>query len=183
MSSVELSTYDNSWYKPGGGRLKRLMWYIVNASIFDSWWCPHAGIKTTLLRWFGASVGVGVVIKPRVNIKYPWHLCVGNYVWIGEGVWIDNLARIAIGDNVCISQGAYLLTGNHDYSDRRFGLIVRGITLENCSWVGARAIICPGVIVGNSAVITGGSVLKKDATPHTIYQGHPAQPIRVRTIK
>ena len=56
------------------------------------------------MRLFGASVGKGVIINPRVNIKYPWKLVIGSNVWIGEKVWIDNLADVTIGDNVCLSQ-------------------------------------------------------------------------------
>jgi acetyltransferase-like isoleucine patch superfamily enzyme len=61
-----------------------------------------------------------VNIKPSVNIKYPWLLEVGDHVWIGEEVWIDNLAKVRIGSNVCISQGAMLLTGNHDFTKSTF---------------------------------------------------------------
>ena len=57
-------------------------------------WFPISGFKRFLLRLFGAKIGKGVVIKPCVNIKYPWKLRIGNYVWIGENVWIDNLDTV-----------------------------------------------------------------------------------------
>src|SRR5687767_13826142 len=106
---TDLSKFNNDWYRPGANIVMRVAWYVTNAFFFAS--ClPFGRLKVALLRLFGARVGQGVVIKPRVNIKYPWLLEIGSHVWIGEGVWIDNLATVTIGDHVCISQGAMLLT-------------------------------------------------------------------------
>ena len=73
MKSVSIKDYDNSWYRPGGA-VKRLLWYFVNVLFFLNPFNPFSGIKVRLLRLFGAQVGVGVNIKPNVNIKYPWRL-------------------------------------------------------------------------------------------------------------
>jgi putative colanic acid biosynthesis acetyltransferase WcaF len=171
---VDLARYDNRGYHPGAGLPRRVLWYLVNALLFQSWFHLGSGFKCRLLRLFGARIGRGVVIKPRVNVKYPWHLEIGDHVWIGEGTWLDSLGKIVIGSNVCISQGAYLLTGNHDYSDPSFGLIVKPIIIEDGAWVGAKAVVCPGVRIGRQAVVTVGSVLTGDAEPDGIYQGNPA---------
>lgn len=74
------------------------------------------GIKVALLRAFGAKIGKDLVIKNNVIIKSPWNLVVGDDCWLGESCWIDNLDKVVIGNNVCISQGALLLTGNHNYT-------------------------------------------------------------------
>ena len=131
---------------------------------------------------FRAKIGKGVVIKPHVNIKYPWRLKVGNRAWIGEHVWIDNLADVVIEDNVCISQGAMLLCGNHNYKKTTFDLIIGNITLKKGSWVGAKSVVCPGVTVGSHAVLTVGSVATKNMNDYTIYQGNPAVAIKERII-
>ena len=57
-------------------------------------------LKRTILKLFGAEIGIDVIVKPNVNIKYPWKLKVGDYVWIGEGVWIDNLDFVYLGNTV-----------------------------------------------------------------------------------
>ncbi len=132
---------------------------------------------------FGAKVGHGVVIKPSVNIKYPWRLTIGNDVWIGEEVWIDNLDDVRIGDNVCISQGALLLCGNHNYKKSDFGLITGKIILEEGTWIGAKAVVCPGVKCNSHALLTVGSIATTDLEAYTIYQGNPAKPIRTRVIE
>lgn len=179
--AVQLSKYNRS-YHPGAGLAKRILWYLFNFLLFDSWLLPLSRPKAFILRLFGARVGKGVVIKPRVNIKYPWHLEIGDHVWIGEGVWIDNLTSVKLGSNACLSQEAYLLTGNHDYTDPAFSLILKEIVVEEGAWLGARSTVCPGVRVGRESVLAVGSVLQKDALNNGVYQGNPAERIRERRI-
>lgn len=176
----DLSKYDNSWYNPGAGKLKRLLWYFTNLMVLKNPYNPSSVIKKIVLKIFGAKVGEGVVIKPGVNIKYPWRLTIGNYSWIGENVWIDNLADVTVGDNCCVSQGAMLLCGNHNYKKSTFDLIIGQIILESGSWVGAQSVVCPGVTFHEGAILTVGSVATKDLDSNTIYQGIPAHPIRMR---
>src|SRR5690348_15285736 len=109
---TNLSAFDNSWYNPGRSRLVRAVWLIAGLPLLRSTWIPGSRFRALLLRLFGAHVGDNVVIKPGVRVKYPWRLWVGNNTWIGEDAWIDNLAAVCVGSNVCISQGAYLCTGN-----------------------------------------------------------------------
>jgi putative colanic acid biosynthesis acetyltransferase WcaF len=177
---TDLSKFNNDHYQPGG-ILKRTLWYITNVVFFKSAF-PVSSIKCLLLRLFGAKVGTGVIIKPYVNIKYPWLWEIKNHVWIGEEVWIDNLAQVTIGNNCCISQGAMLLCGNHDYKKSSFDLITGSITLEDGVWIGAKTVVCPGVTCHSHAVLTVGSVASKDLEPYTIYRGNPAQVVKKRTI-
>ncbi len=123
------------------------------------------------------------MIKPKVNIKYPWNLKIGDNVWVGECVWIDNLTKVDIKNNACISQGAMLLCGNHHYKKTTFDLMVGKITIEEGAWVGAKAVVCPGVIVHTHAILTVGSVAVKNLDPYSIYQGNPAVKIKDRVIK
>ncbi|MBL7890329.1 MAG: colanic acid biosynthesis acetyltransferase WcaF [Bacteroidia bacterium] len=182
MTTTDLSKFNNSWYDPGANALKRFTWYCVNAVWINSAF-PISGIKVVLLRMFGARIGTGVVIKPHVNIKYPWKLAIGDNVWIGENVWIDNLAQVVIEENVCISQGALLLCGNHNYKKPTFDLIVGVIKLEKGVWIGAKATVCPGVTCHSHAVLAVGSVATAALEANKIYQGNPAQFIRERKIE
>jgi len=183
QSRTDLSAYNNDWYNPGASTLKRTLWYFVNAFLFINPLNPVSSLKVKLLRMFGARVGKGVTLKPRINIKYPWLLDIGDHVWIGEGVWIDNLAPVSIGSHVCISQGALLLTGNHNYKKKTFDLMVGKITLGDGAWIGAKSVVCPGVTCGSHSVLAVGSVAVKDLKPYFIYQGNPAVPVRERTIE
>jgi putative colanic acid biosynthesis acetyltransferase WcaF len=180
--NVDLSSYQNKEYRPGGSSLKRIFWYLTNILWFKSSWIHSSPWKRFLLRLYGARIGKGVVIKPNVNIKYPWRLSIGDYAWIGEGAWIDNLGDVSIGANVCVSQGAMLLCGNHDYKKTTFDLIVGDIILEEGSWIGAKSLVGPGVTVRSHAVLAAGSVTSKDLEAFTIYQGNPAKAVRDREI-
>lgn len=177
---TDLSKYDNSAYNPGGSKLKRILWYMTNICWFKSSWVYANSWKRLLLKMYGAKVGSGVVIKPGVNIKYPWRLTIGNDVWIGEEAWIDNLGNVTIEDNVCISQGAMLLCGNHNYKKKTFDLIVGDIHLNEGAWIGAKAIVGPGVTLNSHAVLSAGSVANKDLEANKIYQGNPATIVRDR---
>lgn len=179
---TDLSKYDNSWFDPGGSRVSRALWYITSAVFFQGHLFPFSGAKSLLLRLFGATVGTGVNIKPAVTIKYPWLLVVGNYCWIGEQVWIDNLAQVRIGDHVCISQGAMLLTGNHDYRKQAFDLVVRAIVLEDGVWIGARSTVGPGVTCRSHAVLAAQSFTSADLEAYQVYAGNPAVKVRSRVI-
>ncbi|HVV54360.1 MAG TPA: WcaF family extracellular polysaccharide biosynthesis acetyltransferase [Mucilaginibacter sp.] len=182
MSQTDLSAYNNHPYHPGGNALKRLLWYYTNLLFFKSGLFPVYGLKVFLLRAFGAKVGKKVAIKPGVNIKYPWNLSIGDHVWIGENVWIDSLVMIQIGSNVCISQGAVLLTGSHNYKIRTFDLKTGSITFEDGVWIGAGSIVNQGVTAYSHAVLTSGSVATKNLEAYSVYQGNPAVRIRTRIV-
>ena len=182
MNKTELSKFDNSWYNPGGNPLKRVLWYFVNVAFFLNPWNPISALKVFLLKLFGAKIGKGVIIKPSVNIKYPWRLEIGNHVWIGEKVWIDNLDDVKIGNNVSISQGAMLLCGNHNYKKTTFDLIIGQIILEDGVWIGAHSIVAPGVTCESHALLAVNSVAVKNLKAYTIYQGNPAKELRKREI-
>ena len=181
MLKVDLSKFDNSWYKPGN-LVKRLFWYFTSLCFLKCSFPWPNSLKIIILKLFGAKLGKYINIKPCVNIKFPWFLEIGNNVWLGENCWIDNLGEVKIGDNVCLSQGAMLLTGNHNYKKESFDLIVGEIVLEDGVWVGAKAVVCPGVTMHSHSVLSVGSVLTKDAEAYGIYRGNPAVKVKERVI-
>ncbi|MCB0429361.1 MAG: colanic acid biosynthesis acetyltransferase WcaF [Flavobacteriales bacterium] len=181
MGKTDLSTFSNKEYHPGPF-ISRSIWYLVNVIFFLNPLFPVSFIKVMLLRMFGAKVGKGVVIKPSVNIKYPWKLQIGDHVWIGERVWIDNLAQVSIGSHVCLSQGAMLLCGNHNYKKPSFDLITAPIVLEEGVWIGAQALVCPGVTCHSHAVLGVQSVAASDLESYKVYRGNPATVVRERRI-
>jgi putative colanic acid biosynthesis acetyltransferase WcaF len=167
----------------GASKPKQLLWYLVNILFFKNPLNLFSSLKVTLLRAFGASIGAGVVIKPSVNIKYPWKLKIGEHSWIGEDVWIDDLSDIIIGTNVTISQGALLLTGSHDHTKSTFDFISATIIIEDGVWIGARAVISGGVTCKTHSMLGVNSVAEKDMEPYIIYKGNPAIPVLSRTIR
>jgi putative colanic acid biosynthesis acetyltransferase WcaF len=158
------------------------LWIVVQW-LFVACDLPGSAHRKFLLRLFGAQVGRGVVIKAGVRIKFPWRLKVGDHSWIGEQVWIDNLALVRIGSNACISQGAYLCTGSHDWSTPTFNLIVKAITIGDGAWIAAQSTVGPGVTVGEGAVLGLGSTTSKDLEPWCVYSGAPAKFVKKRVVR
>jgi putative colanic acid biosynthesis acetyltransferase WcaF len=182
MKQVNLSKYTQKPYYPGS-TIRRFFWYITSIAFFKTS-IPYPNVfKVLLLKVFGARVGRMANIKPAVNIKYPWFLELGDYVWIGEGAWIDNMAKVTIGSNVCVSQGAYILTNSHNYKKEAFDLIIAPVNIQDGAWIAAKAIICPGVTLGSHSVVTAGSVVNSDTRPYMVYRGLPAVPVRDRIIE
>jgi putative colanic acid biosynthesis acetyltransferase WcaF len=178
-SPQSLARFDNTGFSRGQPALVEVLWLVVQALLVRSF-VPGSAHRRLLLRLFGARIGRRVTIKPGVRVKLPWRLTVADDVWIGEDVWIDNLAEVEIGPDVCISQGAYLCTGSHDWSVPTFDLITRPIRIERGAWIAARATVAPGITVGWGAVLALGSTATADLKPRTIYAGTPAQPVKAR---
>jgi putative colanic acid biosynthesis acetyltransferase WcaF len=147
-------------------------------------------IGVTVIALFGSAVVLlasntpsAAVIKPGFRVKFPWKLRAGRHCWFGEDSWIDNLAPVTLGNHVCISQGVYLCTGNHDWSDSAFGLITRPICIEDGAWIAARASLGPGVMVGKCAVAGFGAVVTASIPSYEIHGGNPARFLRRREIR
>ena len=181
-TKVDLGGFTTGNFDKGAGKLKIMLWYLVNALIVRASWNPFMGIKILMLRAFGAKIGKGLIIKNEVRVKSPWFLTIGDNCWLGERCWIDNLERVEIGANVCVSQGALLLTGNHDYKVSTMPYLNRPVVIEDGAWIGANSTVCPGVTVHENAVLTVGSVATKDMDASGIYQGNPAVFVRTRNI-
>lgn len=178
---ADLSKFDTGGYK-AGPTLKVFIWFFVNYYILDSAFPWPYGLKRWLLIVFGARIGKGLVIKTKVRIKNPWRLIVGENCWIGESVWIDNLENVVIGNNVSISQGAMLLTGNHDYTVSSFPYRLGKIILEDGVWIGAQSVVCPGVTCKSHSILTVNSVAAKNLEAYGIYSGNPSAFVRQRKM-
>jgi putative colanic acid biosynthesis acetyltransferase WcaF len=156
---MDLSAFPPAVLPEPRSPLMNAAWYLTCALVFQN---PLAllpsAVKCAVLRAFGAEIGRKVVIKPRVTVKYPWLLSIGDNSWIGENVWIDNPGRVEIGANVCVSQGSYLVTGNHDFSDPRFRFFAVPIEVGDRCWIMAQAILPPGSAVPAGTVVPVGQV-------------------------
>ena len=163
-------------------KVLKIIWYFINILVLKNSFIVSTRFKVFILKIFGARIGDNVVIKPRVNIKYPWNLKIGNNTWIGENVWIDNLDMVTIGDNVCLSQGSMILCGNHNYKKKSFDLILKPIIIEDGAWLCAKALLCPGSIMKSHSILTAGSVGVKIMEEYCVYKGNPAIKVSKRKI-
>jgi putative colanic acid biosynthesis acetyltransferase WcaF len=158
---MRLADFNNDDFDRGRPRWVEACWRVVEGLLFNSW-LPGSAWRVWLLRRFGAVVGAGVVVKPHVRVKFPWKLRIGDHSWIGESVWIDNLAEVSIGSNCCISQGAYLCTGSHRWDSEMFDLEVKPIVIGNHCWIGAMTRIAPGVKLKDGVVLALAQAATRD---------------------
>lgn len=172
--SVDLRAFRKDHSIAGRGWCLQVLWLSVGSVLLRNSWLVGSGWRVWLLRIFGAKIGRDVQIKTGVRVKYPWKLQVGECSWIGEDCWIDNMADVVVGNNVCLSQACYLCTGNHDWKDRAFQMYAKRISLEDGSWVAARATLGPGVTIGKDAIAAIGSVVSSSIPPGEIHSGNPA---------
>jgi putative colanic acid biosynthesis acetyltransferase WcaF len=160
-------------YDKGRGFVAQASWVAVSTFVFTQVWCPNR-LRCAILRWFGAHIGDGVLIRHRVTVQWPWKLSIGDNSWIGTGAELYNLDNIAIGSNVCISQRSYLCTGSHDRTSPSFEFDNAPIVIEDGAWICARATILRGVTVGANSVIGATSLVSRDVPPDSLVR--PPQP-------
>jgi putative colanic acid biosynthesis acetyltransferase WcaF len=175
---IKLSGYTTGDFSRGASPLKEAAWWAVRALFFLTPFPWPSALRVELLRFFGAKIGEGVVIRSQVNITFPWRFTAGDHVWLGEEVLILSLAPVSIESNCCISQRAFLCTGSHDFSSPAFTLDTRPITIREGSWVAAMAFIAPGVQVGPGSMVAAGSVVLADVPPRVIVRGNPAAVVK-----
>lgn len=183
MQTVVLrKAFNKKKFKSGASVFKLGCWYLTSLCLFRSGLIPFSTILVNLLRLFGAKIGKDVRIKPCIFIRYPWKLIVGDHCWLAD-CYIDNLDFVQLGQHVCISQQAMLITGNHDYNSRNFDLLNGSIHLENGVWICARAVVCPGTTIFSHAILCAGAVAQTNLRAYSIYKGNPAICVSKRNIR
>lgn len=143
------------------------LWAVCELLFITNPWQISSGLRVRILRAFGATIGHGVIFRPRTRVKFPWKLEVGNDSWIGEGVWFHNQDHIRIGSDVVLSQETFLTTGSHDHR-RDMGLITRPISIDDGSWVTARCIVLGGTTLETNVLVRPGTVVSGHYPADTI---------------
>ena len=161
----------------------RILWSIVESTLFR--WSPRPfhSYRAHLLRLFGADIPepAKVVIFPTASVVFPSNLSLEPRSMIGPGVRVYNLARITVRRGANVSQNCHLCAGTHDYKLWAMPLIAKPITLgENC-WLGADVFVGPGVSVGELSVVGARSVVVKDVPPGSVCAGNPCRVLKART--
>lgn len=163
----------SDWH-PGAPLPLQILWFGIGAGLLGARWLPGSAWRICILRLFGAKIGAGCRIKPGLRLKFPWRLEVGQACWLAEDAWIDNLEIVRLGDRVCISQGAYICTGNHDFRSSEFSLRLAPITISSDAWIAARSVLAPGSHIGQGAVVALGAVVSGSVPAGSIVRGNPA---------
>lgn len=162
-------------------RLGRMAWQVVWLLLFrPSPWFMGAW-RSWLLRRFGARLKFAR-FHPSVQVWAPWKLEAGEHVYVDIGVNLYNAFGLTLGDRVVISQGTFLCTATHDYTEPTYPLTGRPIVVEDDVWVAAEAFVAPGVRLGRGVVVGARAVVVKEVPPWTVVAGNPAKVIKERKL-
>ena len=160
--------------------IEALLYYIANHYVANipSFRVRHWYLRKVLHFSIGknSSVHMGVFVTGR-NIK------LGDNVVINRSVYLDGRIGVEIYNNVSISPGVYVLSMEHDPNSPVFATRGGVVVIEDHVWIGARALILPGVRIGEGAVIGAGAVITRDVLPYKIVAGVPAKVIGERDCK
>lgn len=129
----------------------------------------------------GIVIGAHSSVHRGCRFYQPAGVHIGKHTVINRDILLDGRAGLTIGDNVSISEGAALFTLEHDPNSPTFASRGATVRISDFAFVGARAILLPGVTVGQGAVVAAGAVVTHDVDPFTIVAGVPARPIGERS--
>lgn len=159
--------------------------YIYMIHLLDSF----LGLMPPFIRRHGLRLMLGKLGKHSffdygLYIKFPWLVEIGSHVSINRGVQFfpgyKEKSRIIIGDQVYVAPNVCFYAGGHDLQD--LSQIIGGnITIGNNVWIGANAVILPGVNIGSNCVIGAGSVVTRDIPENSVAAGNPARIIKMKT--
>ncbi|WP_026463740.1 hypothetical protein [Adhaeribacter aquaticus] len=164
-------------------RLGRVTWGLISFFFFRFSPTPLHGWRSFLLKLFGAKVGKGVHVYPKVKIWAPWNVVFADQCGIANGVNLYSQGKIYIGRRVVVSQGSYICAGTHDYTNPGFPLITKPIIIKDHAWVAAEAFVHPGVTINEGCVIGARSVVTKDMPAWMLCSGFPCKPIKERVAE
>jgi len=158
----------------------RMLWAIVQATLFRGSFHTWYGWRRFLLSRFGATVHPTAVVRRTARIECPWNLTLGRNACLGDRAIAYCLGPITIGDRAGIAQHAHLCAGTHDFDRPDLPLLRPPIEIGADAWIGADAFVGPGVTVGQGAILGARGCAFGDLEPWTIYGGNPARAIKPR---
>lgn len=163
-----------------GNRMRRTAWIVCWLVMYRPSLRPMHAWRALLLRVFGARMGPNCHFYPSSRVWAPWNLICADQVTLGDSAEIYNPAPIGFGSHAIVSQGAFICGATHNFDDPTFPLLAYAMEIGAYAWICARASVCPGVNVGEGAVLGLGSVASRDLDPWCVYAGSPARKVKER---
>ena len=160
--------------------LRTMCWNTAWLLLFRPSPRPLHGWRRLLLRLFGCRISGRPYIHPSAIIKMPWQLTLEDGACLGDRSEIYNLGPVVLKARSTLAQMAYLCGGTHDLSTPALPLMVGEIIVGEDAFIGARALVLPGVVIADGAVIGAGAVVTKDMPAWMVCAGNPCRPIKPR---
>ena len=163
--------------------------------------------RAAVMRLRGATIGSKTTLRTAVSVRRPWcvrlgtrveiehavylkvvsddaTLSVGDYSFIGAGTEIDVAQSVTIGAHSLIAPQVFITDHTHRAdAGRRIdeqGNRVAPVAIGDDAWIGTRAVILPGVTIGDGAIVGAGAVVTQSVPPYAIVAGVPAKIIGTR---
>lgn len=128
---------------------------------------------------------IGTRIDDSTTVFIPFHTYFGRFITLGKNIFINHacsfldLGGITIEDDVMIGPRVNIISENHPVEiSMRKTLVPGRVVIRKNAWIGAAAIIMPGVTIGENSVVAAGALVTKDVDPNTLVAGVPARPIK-----
>ena len=164
-------------------RMARVLWSIVytvfirfSPRFMHRW-------RNWVYRAMGAAIHPTARIYPTARVWAPWNITMGEHACIGDLTDIYSVAPITIGPRSTVSHYSFLCAASHDFEDPSQPLTTAPITLGANVWLAADCFVAPGVTIPDGVVLGACSkVFSSDLPAWHLCAGHPARPIRARTL-
>jgi putative colanic acid biosynthesis acetyltransferase WcaF len=164
-------------------RIRGAVWRIAWAILFLPTPKPCNAWRVALLKVFGCRVSGQPFVASSARIEKPWYLTLKDKACLGPRSEVYNLGPVTLLARSTVAQQVYLCAGTHDLSDPKLPLVVGPIVIGEDVFIGARALVLPGVTIGTGAVIGAGAVVTKDMPEWMVCAGNPCRPIKERLFE
>lgn len=154
-----------------------LVWILCNDLLSH---LPSKRVRRWGLKLLGLKMSRDVRFYQGFHVRNPKGISIGKGCSIGPKVLLDGRMGLSIGKSVTIAYEAIVWTLNHDYNDVQFGGKGAPVTIKDYAWICSRAIILPGITIGEGAVVASGAVVTKNVPPYAVVAGIPARVIAQR---
>jgi len=166
--------------------LVRFYNYLLDLEIYlleISGWIPFHSIRNNIYRLAGAKIGGGSTIHIGCRFYQPENISIGVDTSVGDRCFLDGRAKLSIGSHTSIASQVLIYNSEHDINDEWFGATEQPVAIGDYVFIGPRAVILPGVRIGDGAVIAAGAVVSKDVSKGEVAGGVPAKKIADRQLK
>ena len=166
--------------------LNRIANYFLDIELYLLWivgYIPSHFIRGLFYRLAGIKLGRQATIHMGARFFLPKNITIGEGTIVGDHVFLDGRAKIKIGKHTDIASQVMIYNSEHDLSDPAFKAIEEQVTIGDYCFIGPRAIIMPGINIGDGAIVAGGAIVTKDVQAGMIVGGVPAKEIGERPLK
>lgn len=144
---------------------------------------PFHCLRRFFYRASGVKIGKGSTIHMWCNFFKPQGITIGEDTIVGDHAFLDGRAPLRIGNHAAIASQVLIYNSEHDIQSEDFRAIEEPVEIGDYVFIGARAIVLPGVKIGRGAVVAAGAVVTKDVPEFAIVGGVPAKVIGERKTK